>query len=179
MEELKNTIDTLEKKDEECIELKNIKYKSALFNKNNNNNKETILINNISKLDLFLENDTNNNKNEPWCKLNNITKIQKLLDYVNFYKKENKLNEDEELLLINFLKDCINRKKLQKEKDVIYDKNTGIIKEIPALLYTKVNKRFTLKNIDKRISTLKSLPPKKTNTIKNKIGIQILENDIN
>ena len=48
MEELKNTIDTLEKKDEECIELKNIKYKSALFNKNNNNNKETILINNIS-----------------------------------------------------------------------------------------------------------------------------------
>ena len=57
--------------------------------------------------------------------------------------------------------------------DVIYDKDTGIIKEIPALTYTKSTKHFTLKNIDKRVSTLKSLAPKKTNgTIKNKVIVQ-------
>ena len=32
---------------------------------------------------------------------------------------------------------------------------------IPALVYNKSTKHFTLKNLDKRISTLKSLPPKK------------------
>jgi hypothetical protein len=67
------------------------------------------------------------------------------------------------------LKDCIDRKKLQRVKDVVYDKTNGSIKEIPALSYTKANKHFTLKNIDKRVSTLKSLAPKKAQgTIKNK-----------
>ena len=72
-------------------------------------------------------------------------------------------------MLASFLKDCIDRKKLQRVKDVVYDKTNGSIKEIPALSYTKANKHFTLKNIDKRVSTLKSLAPKKTQgTIKNK-----------
>ena len=51
----------------------------------------------------------------------------------------------------------------------MYDKTTGLIKEIPALSYTKATKHFTLKNIDKRVSTQKSLPAKKLqSTIKNK-----------
>jgi len=63
----------------------------------------------------------------------------------------------------------LDRKKLQRVKDVIYDKETGTVKDIPGLVYTKGTKHFTLKNIDKRISTLKSLPPKKAQgTIKNK-----------
>ena len=37
-----------------------------------------------------------------------------------------------------------------------------------VLTYIKSNKHFTLKNIEKRVSTLKSLPPKKVKgTIKN------------
>jgi hypothetical protein len=70
------------------------------------------------------------------------------------------------------LKDSLDKKKLSKVKDVVYDKDTGLIKEIPALTYTKATKHFTLKNIDKRVSTLKSLAPKKNHgngTIKNKI----------
>ena len=51
---------------------------------------------------------------------------------------------------------------MARVKDVIYDKDNGTIKDIPALHYVKANKHFTLKNIDKRISTLKSLAPKKT-----------------
>ena len=62
------------------------------------------------------------------------------------------------------------KKKLSRVKDVIYDKVNGVVKEIPALTYTKLTKHFTLKNIDKRISTLKSLAPKKVHgTIRNKI----------
>jgi hypothetical protein len=50
---------------------------------------------------------------------------------------------------------------------VVYDKEFGTIKNIPALLFLKTTSHFTLKNIDKRISTVKSLTPKKNNTIKN------------
>ena len=97
-------------------------------------------------------------------------KTKKLLEFVETYKKSKNLDDEEEKLLIIFLKDCLDRKKLLRVKDVIYDKNNGIVKEIPSLTFTKTNKRFTLKNIDKRVSTIKSLTPKKTQgTVRNKV----------
>jgi len=144
----------------ECQELKNIKYKTMLLN--GVQIPETKSSNDMTNLDKFLENDKNNNVNEPWCKLNKTIKMKKLQEYVSIYKENNNLGDDEAELLITFLKDCIDRKKLQRVKDVIYDKENGRIKEIPALHYMKTNKHFTLKNIDKRVSTLKSLAPKKT-----------------
>jgi len=161
---------------EECLELKNIKYKTMLLNGNPIH--ETKSSNDISNLDKFLEHEKNNNINEPWCKLNKTVKTKKILDYVEIYKKEKNLEKDEEELLITFLKECLEKKKLQRVKDVIYDKTNGIIKEIPALSFTKINKHFTLKNIDKRVSTLKSLPVKKAQgTIKNKNMQKINVND--
>uniref|UniRef100_A0A6C0JKT2 Uncharacterized protein n=1 Tax=viral metagenome TaxID=1070528 RepID=A0A6C0JKT2_9ZZZZ len=162
---------------EECIELKNIKYKTMLINGVALN--ESKASQSIHNLDKFLENEKNSSENEPWCKLNKTIKIKKITEYVlNDYKKNNNLDETECESLITFLKDCLDRKKLQRIKDVIYDKENGAIKEIPALTYVKTTKHFTLKNIEKRISTLKSLPQNKSNkanklanshkTIKNK-----------
>jgi hypothetical protein len=152
---------------EECLELKNIKYKTMLLN--GNPLKETKSENDLSNLDKFLEDEKNNNVNEPWCKLNKTIKTKKILEFVEKYKSEKNLDQEEEKALLTFLKDCLDRKKLQRVKDVVYDKTNGSIKEIPALSYTKANKHFTLKNMDKRVSTLKSLAPKKTQgTIKNK-----------
>jgi hypothetical protein len=154
-------------KKDECLELKNIKYKTMLLN--GNTFKETKSSNNLMNLDKFLEDEKNNNKNEPWCKLDKTLKTVKLLVFVEEYKKKNELSEEEEVSMIRFLKDCLERKKLQRVKDVLYDKTNGTIKDIPGLIYTKTTKHFTLKNIDKRVSTLKSLPPKKMHgTIKNK-----------
>ena len=159
---------------EECLELKNIKYITMLLK--GAPIKETKSSNNLLNLENFLENEKNNNKNEPWCKLNKTIKIQKLIEFVDSYKIDNKLNKEEENLLILFFKDCLERKNLQRVKDVVYDKETGVIKNIPALHYTKSTKHFTLKNIEKRISTLKSLAPKKINTtIKNKNTLQSKE----
>lgn len=153
---------------EECLELKNIKYKTMLLS--GNPLQETKSSNDLSNLEKFLENEKNNNKNDPWCKLDKTIKTKKIADFVEKYKIENSLDKEEEDLLITFLKECLDRKKLQRVKDVIYDKSNGTIKEIPALFYTKTNKHFTLKNIDKRISTIKSLQVKKTQgTIRNKI----------
>ena len=152
---------------DECKELKNIKYKNILFNGIHLSSIKSS--NDFSSLEKFLENEKINNSNEPWCKLNKTIKTKKLIDFVDSYSKEKNFSEEETSLLIAFLKDSLDKKKLSRVKDVIYDKATGTIKEIPALTYIKSNKHFTLKNMDKRISTLKSLTPKKAGTIKNKI----------
>lgn len=146
----------------ECQELKNLKYKTLLLNGVPLKEVKSSSSNDLSNLDKFLENEKNNNVNEPWCKLNKTIKTKKIQEYVEIYKEQNKLNDEEGRNLFSFLKDCIDRKKLQRVKDVIYDKDTGNIKEIPSLCYVKSSKHFTLKNIDKRVSTLKSLAPKKS-----------------
>jgi hypothetical protein len=159
---------------DQCQELKNIKYKSMLLTGTPLH--ETKSSNDLSNLDKFLENEKNINVNEPWCKLNKTIKSKKLIEYVNIYKDNNNLDNEEEQLLLMFFKDCLDRKKLQRVKDVIYDKDNGIIKDVPALCFIKTNKHFTLKNMDKRVSTLKSLAPKKGSqgTIRKK---EITKND--
>jgi len=157
----------------ECQELKNLKYKTMLLNGVPLQEIKSTSSNDLTNLEKFLENEKNNNNNEPWCKLNKTIKTKKLQDYVEIYKQQNNLNDEESQNLFLFLKDCIDRKKLQRVKDVIYDKENGIIKEIPALCYVKSNKHFTLKNIDKRVSTLKSLAPKKgQGTIRKKEAVK-------
>jgi len=144
-------------KNEECQELNNIKYKTMLLN--GKPFKDTKISNNLQNLEKFLEDDKNKNSNEPWCKLTKTMKLRKLVDYTNFYKQQNNLSEEEKKLLINFFSDCLDKKKLNKIKDVKYDKLTGNVTSIPALLYNKNQKHFTLKNLEKRVSTLKSLTP--------------------
>jgi hypothetical protein len=73
------------KKTEECIELKNIKYKTMLLN--GNPLYETKSSDNLSNLEKFLEDEKNNNNNEPWCKLNKTVKTKKLIEFVEIYKK--------------------------------------------------------------------------------------------
>jgi hypothetical protein len=143
----------------ECQELKNIKYKTMLLN--GAPLPETKSSNDLSNLDKFLEQEMKNNSNDPWCKLNKTVKLRKFQEFIHNYKREKNLQEDEAKLLTSFLSDCLDKKKLSRVKDVVYDKETGLIKEIPALMYIKSTKHFTLKNIDKRVSTLKSLSVKK------------------
>jgi hypothetical protein len=143
----------------DCSELKNIKYKTLLLN--GVPLPESKSANDLSNLDKFLEKEKNTNNNEPWCKLNKTSKIKKIQEYVETYKTKNNLTDQESLLLLSFLKDSLDRKKLLRVKDVIYDKENSVILDIPALCYIKTSKHFTLKNMDKRISTLKSLTPKK------------------
>ena len=154
-------------KEEECVELKNLKYKTMLLSgvvlKDSKSS-----VNDLSNLEKFLEDNKLNNQNEPWSKLDKTVKTRKLIVYAETYAKDKNLTPEEEVLLVAFLKDSLDRKKFQRVKDVDYDKTTGEIKDIPAIFYNKPTKHFTLKNNDKRVSTLKSLPPKKVKgTIKN------------
>lgn len=150
---------------DECVELKNIKYKSMLLNSSNEEVEETV--ENLSNLESFLQEEKNNSSNEPWIKLNKTTKLIKFQEFVEKYSIENKLSQDDKLDLFKFLSTNLDRKRFLKTKEVNYDKDYGIIISIPALFYNSSNKKFTLKRSEKRISTLKSLAPKKTKNKKN------------
>lgn len=153
---------------EECSELKNIQYKTMLISGNLTSTLSKHS-NSLLNLDKFLEDNKNSNKTEPWNKLDKTIKTKKLMLFAEKYTKLHELTEEENNLLVSFLKDCLDRKKFQRVKDVEYDKITSEIENIPTLFYNKPIKHFTLKNTDKRISTLKSLPPKKLKgTVKNK-----------
>ena len=154
-----SSLETSPKKDE-CLELKNIKYKTMLMN--GTTIQETKPSSDLDNLEKFLESERSQNKVEPWCKLDKTLKTRKLLVYAEEYKEKNKLDTEETSLLIKFLKDCLNKKKLSRVKDVVYDKETGLVSEIPSLIYNKQARHFTLKNTEKRVSTLKSLPARKT-----------------
>lgn len=150
----------------DCNELKTLKYKSMILNglpwPENKSSSD------LANLDKFLENEKITNSNEPWSKLDKTSKIKKLTNFAENYKIDNNLSEQEYDLLLAFFRDCLDKKKLQRVKDVNYNKDTGEIKDIPALYFVKPSNHFTLKNLDKRVSTLKGLAPKrKQGTVKN------------
>jgi hypothetical protein len=122
----------------------------------------------LKQLEKFLENEMSANQSEPWSKLDKTIKTKKLIVFAESYKKEKELDEEESRLLVLFLKDCLDKKRISRVKDVLYDKETGLVKDIPALAYNKPTKHFTLKNLDKRVTTQKSLAPKRGGTVRNK-----------
>ena len=147
-------------------EYKSIKFKSMMLSSPINTIRNSAT--DMGMLDKFLENEKTTNSVEPWNKLDKTVKIRKLTSFAEEYKTKNMLSQEEYSKLIVFLKDCLDRKKLQKVKDVVYDKVNGEVKDIPALHHNKTVNHFTLKNNDKHVSTTRSLAPKKVRgTVKN------------
>jgi hypothetical protein len=149
----------MNKEKTDCNDLKTLKYKSMLLNGVSWPDGKSS--SDLADLDKFLENEKNTNANEPWSKLDKTAKLKKLMFFADKYKETQHLTETEYNSLIVFFRDCLDKKKLQRVKDVSYNKETGEIKDIPALFFNKSSTHFTLKNLDKRVSTLKGLAPKK------------------
>jgi hypothetical protein len=112
--------------------------------------------NSVSAIDNFLESEKNNNISDQWCKLNKSVRLEKLLSFANEYSVKNSLSEEETNVLVDFFKDCLDKKKLNKVKDVSYDKITGCVTDIPLLIFNKQSKSFTLKKTLRHVNTLKS-----------------------
>jgi hypothetical protein len=161
----------------ECVELKNIKYKSMLLSGKSEEPVETV--ENMSNLDHFLADEKKNSSNEVWTKLDKTTKLIKFDEFVTEYCNENKYSAEEKDSLTIFLNTNLDRKRLLKAKEVIYDKETGKIKSIPSLIYNNTTKKFTLKRCDKRQSTLKSLAPKKSRVKKLVEKVASIDNNDN
>jgi hypothetical protein len=139
------------------------KYKN-IINLNTNNSDEV----NYNMIDNLLEKEKQHNKSEPWNKLDKTVKIQKLHQFAEKYGKEHGIPIKEIKSLKMFFNTSLDNNKLQKAKDVVFEKDSRDISSIPALFFNNVTHNFTLRIVDtKRVSTLKSLTPKRI-TAKNK-----------
>jgi hypothetical protein len=144
---------------EECVELRNMKYKSMLLKKTNT--KQLTKCNSNVDIDSFLEKERTQNKEDQWAKLDKSMKISKITTFVESYSSENNLNEKDKKFLHDFLLYCLDQKKFTKTKDVVYDKSTGLIKSIPCLLFNIGQRKFTLKRTEKRQTTMRVVGAKR------------------
>ena len=154
------------KKDNTCNELKNIQYQSMLLNQKSDNPIPNST-ENLTDLDAFLDKEKEANKQLPWTKLDKSLKLRKISNFVRKYTNEHNLNKKESQELGYYLKDCLERRKIQRQKDIEYDKASGMIKHIPNLVFNKQSGKFTLKNNEKSQCITKGLAPKsKKKTLK-------------
>ena len=114
----------------------------------------------MDHIDGLLESEKKSMSAEPWNKLDKRLKIQKLHAFAEKYGKEHGLPAKEVKGLKTFFSECLAKDKMSKVKEVEYNKATGQILNIPGLAFNTASRAFTLKNLDKKVSTLKSLTPK-------------------
>ncbi len=112
----------------------------------------------------LLEREKNSMSTEPWNKLDKRLRIQKLHSYAEKYGRETGLPHREIKLLKQFFSECLTQNKLSKVKDVEYNKDTGIITHIPGLFLNSTTRMFTVRNLENKTSSIKSLTPKKSIT---------------
>lgn len=142
------------------------KYKNILNSQTQPSFEETAT-NSMNKIDEMLETEKKSMNSEPWNKLDKRLKIQKLHAYAEKYGKENNLPMKEIKGLKTFFSTCLTKDKLAKVKDVDYNKETGIISNIGGLAFNITTRAFTIRSIEKKVSTMKSLTPKKNDTESN------------
>ena len=132
---------------------------AANSNEAETTNKETT----DDNIDKMLDRERSRNTRDNWTKLDKTAKIQKLHVFAETYGKEHAMPSKDVKLLKNFFIGCLDKNKLSKTKDVVYNKDEMKITSIPALHFNQISHNFTLKILDaKRVSTLKSLTPKRT-----------------
>lgn len=119
-----------------------------------------------NEIDRLLEKEKLRNKCDNWNKIDKTVKIQKLHQFAERYGKDHGYPSKDIKLLKAFFVECLEKSKLQKTKDVTYDKGKQEIEAIPALHFNQATHNFTLRITDvKRISTLKSLTPKRVASV--------------
>jgi len=143
---------------DECLELKNIKYQTMLLNSHSeiDSTKRT-----TENIDDFLLKEKALSKDKPWNKLGKASKLRKISAFVTQYTGEQGLASKQAVILHRYLNACLEKKKLQRVKDVVYDSSSGKIDSIPGLAINKAANKFTLRRQDKKRSTLKGLAPKR------------------
>lgn len=99
-----------------------------------------------------------------WNKLPKSDKAMCLNTYVsNVLSSEYELSDAEVIATKEYLRSAISRKKLQKNKDVVF--LNGSLITVNGLIFNKQTRKFTLKDTEKKPSTLKNLAPTKKKPI--------------
>ena len=154
-------------KNDDCLTLKNINYQTMLLNRNSTINADK---NETSNIDNYLleEQEMIGAGKKPWNKLEKITKINKLNEFVDDFSKTENISIEISAEIKRYLRTSLERKRLQRIKDVTYDALKGKIVKIPGFIYNKKNNKYALRRVDKKNSISKSLAPQKQKTKRKK-----------
>ncbi len=136
-------------------------YKNSIVEEVNPNITKNITIRNYDEIDNLLEMEKVSNKTENWNKLEKSQKLFLLNTFAEKYGHENGFSQKEIKSLKTFFNESLNQSKLQKSKDVVYDKDKREITSIPSLFFNSSTKHFTLRIVDTKRGTLKTLVNKK------------------
>ena len=115
---------------------------------NNNNKNDSNNYSKKSEIDELLEQEKNNLYKNPWNKLDNTTKNNLFKKYILLEKELNDLDNNQTNILHNLL--IKNIKKINKNSDVDYNSEEGILNKIHILNYDIASKSFTLNFTQKK-----------------------------
>ena len=108
------------------------------------------------QINSILDNEKISDEKECWGKLPKQTKLVKLFIFTNNYCSTNNYDNTTEKILNIYIKQALERKKLNKKTDIKYNKETEEVEEIYNLLYNKVNNKFTIKKHEIQKKTVKN-----------------------
>lgn len=140
----------MSEKSKECKEYSSLKYRTMIMTGKDIDQK---LEHESSQqeLDNFLLKEQTANEKQSWNKLSKTERLKKIDVFIgNILSKQYLLNDSELGDLNIFIAKLLERKKLLKTSELLYNEESGMIEEIPALLFNSKARRFTLN---------KNLPP--------------------
>ena len=144
------------KNDSDCKEYNSLKYKTMIMT---GTNIEPTMDSNEEKINMFLSMDMEKNKKGVWSKLSKTEKVKKIKNYIKTtLLKEHNLTETEISTATKFFSLLMDRKKLSKNNELIYNQEIGLIESIEGLTFNTETRKFTI-NSDK--------PQVKKKTVKN------------
>ena len=131
-------------KSKECKEYNSLKYRTMIMTGKDIDQK---LEHESSQqeLDKFLLEEQSANEKQSWSKLSKTERLKKIDIFIkNHIVNQHSLQEEEIDTLNAFVNKLLERKKLVKSSELFYNEETGMIEEIPALLFNSKSRRFTL-----------------------------------
>jgi hypothetical protein len=145
----------MNKNNNECKEFNNLKYRTMI---NTGTNLENNIDTSEDTINNFLNMDIENNKKGIWSKLTKTEKIKKIRQYINEkLKVEYNLTDEEIVYTIKVFTIMIDRKKLSKNNELVYNQENGFIEQIGGLTFNIETRKFNIsEDITKKAKTKKN-----------------------
>jgi len=145
----------MNKNNNECKEFNNLKYRTMI---NTGTNLENNIDTSEDAINNFLNIDIENNKKGIWSKLTKTEKIKKIKQYINEkLKPEYNLTDEEIVYTVKVFSIMIDRKKLSKNNELIYNQEIGFIEQIGGLTFNIETRKFNInEDVAKKSKTKKN-----------------------
>jgi hypothetical protein len=144
--------------DDSCKDLKTIQYKTQIL-KGDRNPQKYIATVSSADVEAILERERTIVRSVTWARLERSTCISKLREFATVFGLENEMTLDEKTSLAEYLIIAYERKRLERARDVSFDKDTQNITDIPCLTFNKSSRKFTLSRSERRVSSSAALGP--------------------